>query len=90
MKANPKIADFAPGTLARSRVEEFGYAYSSLLNALHTAFNGAPTRINTAIGLMYELKMIAVSLMQTPAGDGSKATAGPSFEYVGALSGADA
>jgi Ferritin-like len=90
MKANPKITDFAPGTQARSRVEEFGYAYSSLLNALHTAFNGEPTRINTAIGLMYELKMIAVGLMQTPAGDGSKATAGPSFEYIGALSGADA
>jgi hypothetical protein len=28
---------------------------------------------------MYELKMIAV---QTPAGDGSNMTAGPSYEYV--------
>jgi hypothetical protein len=90
MKANPKIADFAPGTQARSRVEEFSYAYSSLLNALHTAFNGEPAKINTAIGLMYELKMIAVSLMQTPVGDGSKTTAGPSFEYIEALSAAQA
>ena len=39
---------------------------------------------------MYELKMIAVSLMQTPAGDGSGMTAGPSFEYVGAMSAAAA
>ena len=31
---------------------------------------------------MYELKMIAVSLMQTPAGDGSNMTAGPTFEYI--------
>jgi hypothetical protein len=90
MKANPKIGDFAPGTQARSRVEEFSYAYSSLLNVLHAAFNGEPAKINTAIGLMYELKMIAVSLMQTPIGDGSKTTAGPSFEYIDALSGADA
>ena len=85
MKANPKIADFAPGTLARARVEEFSTAYSSLLNALHTAFNGQPARIDVAIGCMYELKMIAVSLMQTPIGDGSKMTAGPSFEYIGAV-----
>jgi hypothetical protein len=35
---------------------------------------------------MYELKMIAVSLMQTPVGDGSGKTAGPSFEYIDALS----
>jgi hypothetical protein len=90
MKSNPKIADFAPGTQARLRVAEFSTAYSNLLNVLHTAFNGKPAIIDSAIGLMYELKMIAVSLMQTPTGDGSKTTAGPSFEYIGALSDADA
>jgi len=31
---------------------------------------------------MYELKMVAVSLMQTPVGDGSAFTAGPTFEYI--------
>jgi hypothetical protein len=82
MKPNPKLTDFAPDSQARSRAEEFDLAYSALLNALHTAFNGQPDRINVAIGLMYELKMIAVSLMQTPAGDGSKMTAGPTFEYI--------
>jgi disulfide oxidoreductase YuzD len=86
MKPNPKIGDFAPGTQARSRLEEFSRAYSNLLNALHTAFNGHPDKIDAAIGLMYELKMIAVSLMQTPAGDGSNATAGPSYEYIEAFS----
>ncbi len=90
MKSNPKIADFAPGSQARTRVEQFSYAYSSLLNALHIAFNGQPAKIDVAIGLMYELKMIAVSLMQTPAGEGSNATAGPSFEYIEALSDAAA
>jgi hypothetical protein len=90
MKPNPKIADFALGTQARTRVQEFSLAYSSLLNALHIAFNGHPEKIDSAIGLMYELKMIAVSLMQTSAGDGSDATAGPSFEYVEAFSPAEA
>ena len=44
MKPNPKIADFEPGSQAHTRVSEFAYAYSSLLNALHQAFNGAPDR----------------------------------------------
>jgi hypothetical protein len=54
-------------------------ATAASLYALHEASNGTPDRINTAIGLMYELKMIAVGLMQTPAGDGSTMTAGPSY-----------
>jgi hypothetical protein len=90
MKPNPKLADFAPHTQARSRAQEFDLAYSSLLNALHTAFNGQPQQINAAIGLMYELKMIAVSLMQTPAGDGSNMTAGPTFQYIEAAQSAAA
>lgn len=85
MRPNPKIHYFEPGTTARIKIEQFSYAYSSLLNALHIAFNGQPAQINTAIGLMYGLKMIAVSLMQTPLGDGSNMTAGPSFEYIDAV-----
>jgi hypothetical protein len=85
MRPNPKIHYFEPGTPTRIKIEQFSYAYSSLLNALHVAFNGQPAQINTAIGLMYELKMIAVSLMQTPLGDGSNMTAGPSFEYIDAV-----
>jgi hypothetical protein len=82
MKPNPRLADFVPDTKARQRAEAFDLAYSNLLNTLHAAFNGQPDQINIAIGLMYELKMIAVALMQTPTGDGSGQTAGPTFEYV--------
>jgi hypothetical protein len=82
MRPNPKINYFEPGTQARLLTAEFASAYSSLLNVLHAAFNGAPGRINGAIGLMYELRMIAVRLMQTSIGDGSAQTAGPSYEYV--------
>lgn len=85
MKPNPKLADFGANTQARDRAEEFDYAYSSLLNVLHNTFNGRPELINAAIGLMYELKMIAVALMQTPLADGSTQTAGPTFEYIDAV-----
>jgi Ferritin-like len=84
MRPNPKLSDFDPGSQAYTRVAEFSFAYSNLLNALHTAFNGKPDNINVAIGLMYELKMLAVSLMQTPANDGTNMTAGPSYVYVDA------
>jgi len=80
MKPNPEIADFEEGTQARTRVERYAYSYSSLLNALHVAFNGRPDTIDTAIGLMYELKVQAVALMQTGIGGGR--TAGPSYQYV--------
>ncbi len=80
MKPNPKIADFPEGTQARTRIEQYAYSYSSLLNALHRAFNGQPETIDTAIGVMYELKVQAVALMQTMLADGQ--TAGPSYEYV--------
>lgn len=82
VKANCKIADFAVGTQARTRIERFAYGYSTLLNALHDTFNGQPERLDAAIGLMYDLRVMAVSLMQTDTGDGSGLTLGPSFEYV--------
>ncbi len=80
MVDNPKAEDFPVGSLARILVERYSYSYSSLLNALHRAFNGEPETINTAIGLMYELKPQAVRLMSTPVGDTGR-TAGPSYEY---------
>lgn len=52
------------------------------LNALHNAFNGYPAQLDTAIGLMYDLRTSAVALMETDSGDGSGQTVGPSFEYV--------
>lgn len=63
MVDNPKIDDFPVGSRARILVERYSYSYSSLLNALHEAFYGRPENIDTAIGLMYELKLRAVTLM---------------------------
>lgn len=82
LRPNCKIADFEPGTQARTRIDAFAYNYSCLLNALHNSFNGHPAQLDTAIGLMYDLRVSAVALMGTDTGDGSHQTVGPSFEYV--------
>jgi Ferritin-like len=82
LRPNCKIADFAPDTHARTRIEAFAYNYSSLLNSLHNTFNGAPEQLDTAIGIMYDLRVCAVALMETDTGDSSGQTVGPSFEYV--------
>lgn len=81
MKRNCKIADFQTGSKERILIERYCYSYSSLLNALHQAFNENPGHIDAAMGLMYELKLQAVMLMSTPIGDGPE-TLGPSYEYV--------
>lgn len=80
LRPNCKIADFQAGTQARTRIEQFAYNYGALLNVLHQAFNGMPRRLDTAIGVMYDLRVVAVAMMQTNAGNGQ--TVGPSFEYV--------
>jgi hypothetical protein len=82
LRPNCRIADFAPGTQARTRIEQFAYNYSSLLNSLHLAFNGEPDRLDAAIGLMYDLRVLAVAMMQTVADPRTGQTVGPSYEYV--------
>jgi Ferritin-like len=82
LKPNCKIADFPVGTQARTRIEQFAYGYSTLLNALHETFNGDPSRLDAAIGMMYDLRVLATALMQTDVGDGSGLTVGPSYEFV--------
>jgi len=56
------------GTQARTRIERFAYSYATLLNALQTVFNGHPEKLDAAIGMMYDLRVFAVDLMQTGAG----------------------
>lgn len=82
LRANCKIADFPRGTQARTRIEQYAYSYSALLNALHQTFNTDPSRLDAAIGMMYDLRVQAVALMQTGTGDSTGQTVGPSYEYV--------
>lgn len=79
---NPKPSDFEPGSEVARLSEIFSFDYSSVLNALHQCFNGSPQNINTAMGLMYQLRLDAQTLMQTPVREGCPETAGPVFRYV--------
>lgn len=82
LRPNCKIEDFRHGTQARTRIEQFAYNYGALLNALHQTFNGSPERLDAAIGLMYDLRVLSAALMQTDTGDGTGRTVGPSYQYV--------
>lgn len=82
LRPNCKIEDFREGTQARTRIEQFAFNYGVLLNALHRTFNGEPAQLDAAIGVMYDLRVLAVALMQTDVGNDSGQTVGPSFQYV--------
>jgi rubrerythrin len=82
LRPNCKIADYPNGSQAKARITQFAYSYSSLLNALHAVFNGNPDQLDAAVGLMYDLRTAAASLMQTPDPTKSGFNVGPSFEYV--------
>ena len=90
LRPNCKIADFPVGTQARTRIERFAFSYSALLNALHAAFSGQPEMLDSAIGMMYDLRVFAVALMQTDVGGNDGLTVGPSFEYVNVQGGMSA
>lgn len=81
MKPDPTPDQFPPGTHGRLLSDNFTEGYSALLSSLHDAFNGAPERIDAAIGLMYQLRLLAQKLMSTPLQRGSVATAGPVYKY---------
>jgi Ferritin-like len=79
---NPSPSDYPPGSHVAMLSDTFSYGYSTLLNALHQAFNGSPRAIDAAIGMMYQLRLQAQTLMTTPVRPGSERTAGPVYRYV--------
>ena len=86
MDDNPKIAKYAPGSRSRRMAEQFSYSYTKLLTGLHDAFNGQPRELDSALGVMYELRLLAQQVLETPAeyaqGSAPAGTmTGLSFEY---------
>lgn len=79
---NPKPEDYRPESEAQRLSQIFTFDYSSLLNALHTCFNGCPGNIDTAMGLMYQLRLDAQNLMMTQLNPDKPETGGPVFRYV--------
>lgn len=76
--ASPTAASYPAGSAARHACDTFNYTYTSLLKSLHTAFNGQPDTLRSAIGLMFSMRQQALDMMS---GTNLAAAVGPSFEY---------
>lgn len=79
---NTRSFRLPPGSEARRLSENFSSAYARLVNALHRTFNGDPTYIQTALGMMYDLKLDGDKLVSMPYPGQPGYTVGPTFEYV--------
>jgi Ferritin-like len=80
--ANSNAAMYPPGTNARLGVDLANAAYSRLLNALHDTFNGAPSKLDTALAIMNEFRLIVMEKVLTQKTEPDGKVAAPSFEYV--------
>jgi Ferritin-like len=82
MAPNPKMRDYRRRPEIYQLMVAFNRKYTTLLEALHAAFNGKPAALRDAVPLMYELKYRAQALMRIPTGRADGTTVGPSFEFV--------
>ncbi|MBY0432378.1 MAG: hypothetical protein K2Q10_14370, partial [Rhodospirillales bacterium] len=72
------------GSRARRLATEFEGTYTRLLNALHRTFNGQPDAFDGAMGLMYEMRLLAHEVLSTPVPDSPDLCTGLSFRYLSA------
>jgi hypothetical protein len=77
--ANPTTATYPDGSLAQKACITFNYTYTSLLKCLHATFNGEPSQLQAAIGIMMSLRQQAIDMMAGTTTAGTPA--GPSFEW---------
>lgn len=76
-----KVADYPEGSRARTLGDAFNTSYTNLLRALDATFDGHPDDLKAALGLMYELRLLAGSLVATRL-PGTDLQAAPTFEYT--------
>jgi hypothetical protein len=82
MQPNPPDPATLPGGSAAQRAATiFAFSYTGLLRGLHDAFNGAPGSISRTIGQMYQLKVMAQTVLQTPLPGAQGVQTGLSFIY---------
>jgi hypothetical protein len=80
--ANPNSSLYPAKSTERVESDVFNQIYSNLLRALHITFNGQPGYLKTAIGLMFDLKLQAIKLVNIPLSTDASTNAAPCFEYV--------
>jgi hypothetical protein len=79
MPPNPKAEDYPPGSRSRFMAERFADAYTRLLQALQRTVEGAPEGLAAALGVMFELRLVAQETLATP--DPSGRPTGLCFRY---------
>lgn len=78
---DPETHDFAnEPPPARAAQDACNRAYSAMIAALTSAFNGQPDYLGVAVRHMFELRMAAKVALTTPLNNGQ--VAGPAFVYV--------
>lgn len=85
MHPNPKLEDYPPGEI-RDGARAFNQCYATLLDQIHDAFNGAPELLVHAVGEMFQLKYLALDLVNNPFPGDAAYGAGPTFEIDNARS----
>lgn len=81
MQPNPDPDTLPKGSRAYRLATQFAYSYTLLLNGLHKTFNGEPDAVDAAMGLMYELRLLAQEVLSTPVPDAPDLATGLSFRY---------
>jgi len=80
MVRDPRLDDFPAGDLRRT-AEQFNATYSRLLIKLQSAFDGKREELLPAVGVMFEMKYLAIELMKNPL-PGTTYNAGPTFDWT--------
>lgn len=81
---NQKLSDLDQSSLGGRRASQFSFVFTKLMRALERTFDGEPELFDSAMGLMFELKLAGQMLVQLPAvsnGTSIGKNAGPVFEY---------
>lgn len=85
LTANLRLADLDRRSEAWRRVQQFRVTFTRLLRSLQRVVDGEPDHLDTAMGVMFELKLAGQVLAAVPVVSGgvpTGRTAGPVFEYA--------
>jgi hypothetical protein len=66
MITDPKPAFYPPDTKAGHLTAQFATTFRHLLVALQETFTGHPAALESAMGIMYELRLLTVAMTETP------------------------
>ncbi|MFZ6719103.1 ferritin-like domain-containing protein [Undibacterium sp. Ji49W] len=79
--ADPQLLDYSKQPeAARAAQQACTVAYTAMVDSLNLALNGDAAQLGIAVRRMFDLRMAAIHVLQTPLADKSK-VAGPAFIY---------